>query len=168
MTPTADVSPKCRCGAEMVLRNGKYGKFYGCSTFPKCRQTAKFNGGNGKPEPKKDITWSKYQEAIFDLGADLTTWQHLVIEAGAGSGKTTVGVEFAARLNPVHVQVKLRHVCPQVAPSRSRLYAAQPGVGQRQERPGQCQSGRPQGLVHYQESDRWDGLGPGRGGGPVN
>ena len=100
MTPTADVIQKCQCGAEMVLRSGKYGKFYGCSTFPKCRQTAKFNGGNGnsKPEPQKTITWSKYQEAIFELGANLTTWQHLVIEAGAGSGKTTVGVEFAARL----------------------------------------------------------------------
>ena len=100
MTPTADVIQKCQWGAEMVLRSGKYGKCYGCSTFPKCRQTAKFNGGNGnsKPEPKKAITWSKYQEAIFELGANLTTWQHLVIEAGAGSGKTTVGVEFAARL----------------------------------------------------------------------
>jgi hypothetical protein len=31
---------KCyRCGAEMVLRDGKNGKFWGCSTFPKCRHT---------------------------------------------------------------------------------------------------------------------------------
>jgi ribonuclease HI len=28
---------KCpECGAPMVLRTGKYGKFYGCSRFPKC------------------------------------------------------------------------------------------------------------------------------------
>jgi restriction system protein len=31
---------KCTCGAEMVMRKGKEGKsFWGCSTFPRCRQT---------------------------------------------------------------------------------------------------------------------------------
>ncbi len=31
---------KCpECGAEMVLRNSRYGKFYGCSRFPLCRAT---------------------------------------------------------------------------------------------------------------------------------
>lgn len=29
------------CGAELVLRRGKNGNFYGCSTFPKCRFTHK-------------------------------------------------------------------------------------------------------------------------------
>lgn len=30
----------CTCGARMVMRKGREGKsFYGCSTFPKCRQT---------------------------------------------------------------------------------------------------------------------------------
>ena len=93
--------PTCRCGAKMVLRNGKYGKFYGCSTFPRCKQTQpyKANGnGNGKPEPRKELSWSKFQLAIFALADNLDSWQHLVIKAGAGSGKTTVGVEFAARL----------------------------------------------------------------------
>lgn len=27
------------CGNQLVLRNGKYGSFYGCSTYPKCRFT---------------------------------------------------------------------------------------------------------------------------------
>lgn len=27
------------CGARMILRNGRYGKFYGCSKFPYCRGT---------------------------------------------------------------------------------------------------------------------------------
>ncbi|MFZ3150602.1 MAG: type I DNA topoisomerase [Anaerolineaceae bacterium] len=27
------------CGSDLVLRNGKYGKFISCSTFPKCRYT---------------------------------------------------------------------------------------------------------------------------------
>lgn len=26
-----------KCGADTVLRNGKHGQFYGCSTFPKCK-----------------------------------------------------------------------------------------------------------------------------------
>ena len=31
---------KCaRCGSELVLRKGKFGQFYGCSSFPKCRYT---------------------------------------------------------------------------------------------------------------------------------
>ena len=28
-----------RCGAELVRRNGKFGQFYGCSSFPACRYT---------------------------------------------------------------------------------------------------------------------------------
>lgn len=28
-----------KCGGELVLRKGKYGKFYGCSNYPKCRFT---------------------------------------------------------------------------------------------------------------------------------
>jgi len=29
------------CGARMVIREGPYGKFYGCSKFPYCRGTRK-------------------------------------------------------------------------------------------------------------------------------
>lgn len=28
-----------RCGAPMVLRNGRYGKFYGCTNYPQCEGT---------------------------------------------------------------------------------------------------------------------------------
>ncbi|MGH4051960.1 MAG: NERD domain-containing protein [Clostridium sp.] len=34
-----DICPKC--GGKLVLRNGKYGQFKGCSSFPKCRFIAK-------------------------------------------------------------------------------------------------------------------------------
>jgi len=35
-----DVKVSCpRCDMPMVLRDGKYGKFYGCSSFPRCRGT---------------------------------------------------------------------------------------------------------------------------------
>jgi hypothetical protein len=29
------------CGGDLILREGKYGKFYGCSNYPKCRYTGK-------------------------------------------------------------------------------------------------------------------------------
>ena len=33
---------KCElCGADLVLRNGKYGEFYGCSRFPECKFSKK-------------------------------------------------------------------------------------------------------------------------------
>lgn len=35
---TSGICPKC--GSELIFRNGKYGKFYGCSGYPKCRFTA--------------------------------------------------------------------------------------------------------------------------------
>ena len=39
---------KCpRCGAPMILRNGKNGPFWGCSNYPECRMTA--DDKNGKP-----------------------------------------------------------------------------------------------------------------------
>ena len=32
---------KCpRCGGNLILRKGRYGEFYGCSNYPKCRFTA--------------------------------------------------------------------------------------------------------------------------------
>lgn len=33
------VCPKC--GGELIMRDGKYGSFIGCSNFPKCRYTQK-------------------------------------------------------------------------------------------------------------------------------
>jgi predicted RNA-binding Zn-ribbon protein involved in translation (DUF1610 family) len=37
---TAVANGRCpRCGGQLVLRDGKYGKFYGCSNYPRCRYT---------------------------------------------------------------------------------------------------------------------------------
>ena len=39
---------KCpKCGAKMVLRNGKNEPFWGCSNYPECRSTA--SDKNGRP-----------------------------------------------------------------------------------------------------------------------
>jgi len=38
--------PKCDlCGADMVLRIGRYGKFYGCTNYPKCKGVKPFTLG---------------------------------------------------------------------------------------------------------------------------
>lgn len=39
-TTSTEMCPKC--GADLVLRNGKQGSFYGCKGFPKCRFTRDF------------------------------------------------------------------------------------------------------------------------------
>lgn len=36
---TDDDLPCGDCGARMVLRDSRYGKFYGCSRYPECRGT---------------------------------------------------------------------------------------------------------------------------------
>jgi DNA topoisomerase-1 len=36
--PTGDLCPQC--GEPLVIRQGRYGKFIGCSSYPKCRYTA--------------------------------------------------------------------------------------------------------------------------------
>ena len=41
---TALKNGKCpKCGNDLVLRNGKYGQFYGCANYPKCKFTQKID-----------------------------------------------------------------------------------------------------------------------------
>ncbi len=40
-----------KCGAKMVVRNGKYGKFYACSAFPKCRNIVNIDNTIDVPCP---------------------------------------------------------------------------------------------------------------------
>ena len=32
-----------RCGGKLIVKNGKYGEFYGCSNFPECKYTLNIN-----------------------------------------------------------------------------------------------------------------------------
>ena len=37
---------KCpKCGSDLKVKLGMYGKFYGCSNYPKCTFTQSFNDG---------------------------------------------------------------------------------------------------------------------------
>ena len=88
---SAGSSLKCKCGAEMRLRDGKYGKFWGCSSFPECRQTRWYNGEDKVQEVQETFEPSPYQKAVFEFIQSGSG--HLVVNSGAGSGKTWTGVE---------------------------------------------------------------------------
>jgi ssDNA-binding Zn-finger/Zn-ribbon topoisomerase 1 len=48
MTPK--VIPKCgECGSPMILRESRYGKFWGCSRFPQCKGTHGAHQADGRP-----------------------------------------------------------------------------------------------------------------------
>ena len=49
------------CGAEMVPRSGRYGDFYGCSNFPKCKNT--YN-------PRK----RRRRYSLYDPDIDIYEW----------------------------------------------------------------------------------------------
>lgn len=85
------------CGKEMIVRAGKFGQFYGCTGFPRCRYTTPLT-----PVPPANVaggfTPSPYQAAIFE--AVQNGRGHLVVEAVAGSGKTTTIVRCLALTRP--------------------------------------------------------------------
>ena len=37
--PGLPIAPTCSCGSKMVKKMGQYGAFYGCSSFPKCKNS---------------------------------------------------------------------------------------------------------------------------------
>ena len=93
--------PLCpECNAEMVVRERSWdrAKFYGCPNFPNCRGTRPYTA---KLEPKqepKEFTPSRYQKAIFEFVESGTG--HGVVEAVAGSGKTTTIVKALEYTDP--------------------------------------------------------------------
>jgi len=84
------------CGKPMVLRTRRSdgNPFWGCSGYPVCRKALDVSVVNGAQAsaPKKEFVPSIYQQAIFDYIQD-KDGTDAVIEAVAGSGKTTTIVE---------------------------------------------------------------------------
>lgn len=56
-----------QCGGDLVVRSGRYGKFIGCSAFPKCRKTYNIKTFR----PNKDAVRLKEAKGFEDL-IDLT------------------------------------------------------------------------------------------------
>jgi DNA topoisomerase-1 len=62
-----------KCGAPMVIKTGRYGKFLACSAFPNCRNIKKLNGHAAKTEdPALAALQEKYQGTVCDkCGAEM-------------------------------------------------------------------------------------------------
>lgn len=52
--------PFCKYGHQMVLRDGQYGEFYGCSAYPSCKETKSIYSSSSGNKPKKN-----YSKSIF-------------------------------------------------------------------------------------------------------
>lgn len=84
-----------KCGKNMVIRNGKYGKFWGCSGFPHCRNIVNIQAGD--PATLRKIkNPSHYQQAVFDWVEQSDG--NAIGLAAAGSGKTTTIEHVVAML----------------------------------------------------------------------
>jgi DNA topoisomerase-1 len=60
-----------KCGAPMVIKTGRYGKFLACSAFPKCKNIKPLNNNNNnqlKPEEEEKIKKlkEKYKDEVCD------------------------------------------------------------------------------------------------------
>lgn len=86
---------KCpKCNSIMTLKSGKYGKFFACSAFPKCKTTEKYTEEK-QPitiKPEAEFKPTPEQTAIFN--AVLNTSSNLLIKAGPGCGKTRTLTEL--------------------------------------------------------------------------
>jgi len=125
----SQAEPVCpECGSKMVLRTARKGKnagnqFWGCSTFPRCRGTRDviisehLDGTHVDADPQgNDINWSVYQTAIFEEIENGTG--NLVIEAVAGSGKTTTivhGLEYTPKDAEVAFVAFNSHIAKELA-----------------------------------------------------
>ena len=75
------------CGADMALRDSRYGKFWGCTNFPDCRGT---HGAHPNGEPLgKPATAEVKQLRIAAHEAFDATWQ--------GTRKRTTAYQWLAR-----------------------------------------------------------------------
>ncbi len=82
------------CSNILKLRNGRYGKFYGCSSYPKCRKTVPVAmiesyvvSSVGEVRQPSTLEYNQYQSDFFD--AIKSGSENIIMKACAGSGKTT-------------------------------------------------------------------------------
>lgn len=72
--PETPICPECN--VEMVERSGKYGRFWGCINFPKCRQTQQFSNGEIRYYDRLHMFSGSTLE-----GFDVSSWDKYKIKA---------------------------------------------------------------------------------------
>lgn len=126
-----------RCGKPMKMRNGRYGQFYGCTGYPTCTTTLDITvvkqmleDAKVEVKPQREFKPSVYQQAVFQFVSDGNG--HAVVEAVAGSGKTTTIVK-ALELTPKGDSVLFcafnKHIADHLASELRRLGLAHVKVG---------------------------------------
>lgn len=99
----ANASPTCPiCASAMARRNSSRGEFFGCTNYPNCRGTRPINVAASdyhtvKFEPIVMMPGSDEQEAVFTcmIKGD----EHIVINAGPGTGKSHTLVQGVLRMS---------------------------------------------------------------------
>ncbi len=62
------MNSKCpRCGAALILRNGKYGMFWGCSKFPACRFTADIQYDHPDYYSHKEAEEARFEDELHGI-----------------------------------------------------------------------------------------------------
>lgn len=91
-----------KCGSEMTLRKGKFGQFWGCTSYPKCKNMEKATSESKSRTTIETVVKevveatppkfppSDEQQAILDLFANIADESDAEVIAGAGTGKTTL------------------------------------------------------------------------------
>lgn len=107
--PKQQDAPACpKCGAYMLKRHRRSdnASFWGCNRYPDCKGTRSCDDisnsvvetKDGSAQQDREFIPSKYQLAVFDFVENGDG--HCVVEAVAGSGKTTTVVKALKFTNP--------------------------------------------------------------------
>lgn len=90
--PKVELDMICeKCGARMVEREGRYGKFAACPNYPKCRNTKKIPSKT--EETSEEETQAKQQEIVADLPCPVCGGEMV-------SRRSSFGLFFACRNYP--------------------------------------------------------------------
>jgi len=100
------ICPECK--AEMRLVGGRNGPFWSCGNYPTCKkivfvkQAAQYAVPDLEAESRAKANFkpSHYQQALFDAieNIDIQPTRHIIVDAKAGSGKTTSTVQGVLRI----------------------------------------------------------------------
>ncbi len=74
ITPEEKSEEVCdKCGAHMIIKIGRYGKFLACSAFPECRNIKPLDKKDAPADPKVEALKEKYQDLKCDkCGSPMT------------------------------------------------------------------------------------------------
>ena len=104
------------CGGELVVRTGRYGKFIGCSDFPKCRKTYNIKTFRPNEEAVKLKNATTFEELIALTNSDDSTIRSRaetkLIQSNFCHCGEKVSQVGAYRLDPSYPVYLKQYVCP--------------------------------------------------------